>query len=293
MIKKLNAWIEAESISAWIYIMPAFLLLSIFWFYPTIRLFFDSFYEWNGITNRIYIGLENYKNLLADPAFWQTIKNTFIFILGTVPTGMALSLVLALLTQKYILGRWLFRTAFFTPVVTSLVAAGLIWVWLLNYDYGILNQMLVSLGLDKIPWLTSEKYAMVSVIVMTIWKDAGYNMIIFLAGLNSIDENLYEAARIDGANKWQQFKSITWPLLIPTTVFILITRIIFTFRTFEQVYAMTKGGPAGSTTVFVYYIYEKAFQNFELGYASAASILLLIIVLIFTVLQLKFLKVRY
>ena len=288
MIKKINEWIEAESISAWIYIMPAFLLLSVFWFYPTLRLFFDSFYEWNGITNRIYVGLENYKNLLADPAFWQTIKNTFIFIWGTVPTGMALSLVLALLTQKYILGRWFFRTAFFTPVVTSLVAAGLIWVWLLNYDYGILNQILLSLGLDKVPWLTSEKYAMVSVIIMTIWKDAGFNMIIFLAGLNSINENLYEAARIDGANKWQQFKSITWPLLIPTTVFILITRIIFTFRTFEQVYAMTKGGPAGSTTVFVYYIYEKAFQNFELGYASAAAILLLFIVLILTVLQLKF-----
>ncbi len=133
---------------------------------------------------------------------------------------------------------------------------------------------------------------MLSVIIMTIWKDAGFNMILFLAGLNNINKTLYEAASIDGASKWQMFWSITWPLLLPTTFFILITRIIFTFRTFEQIYTMTKGGPAGSTSVFVYYIYEKAFNNFELGYASAGAILLLVIVLLFTVIQFKLIKVK-
>jgi multiple sugar transport system permease protein len=174
--------------------------------------------------------------------------------------------------------------------VTSLVAAGLVFVWLLNYDFGVLNMMLEKLGLAKVPWLVDDKYAMLSVIIMTIWKDAGYNMILFLAGLNNISESYYEAARIDGAGSWKIFWKITWPLLMPTTFFILVVRIIFSFRTFEQIYAMTKGGPVGSTTVFVYYIYEKAFKYFEMGYASAAAIALLLIVLVLTYIQFKFVK---
>jgi multiple sugar transport system permease protein len=175
-------------------------------------------------------------------------------------------------------------------VVTSLVAAGLVFVWLLNYDFGVLNLMLEKLGLAKIPWLVDDKYAMFSVILMTIWKDAGYNMILFLAGLSTISESYYEAARIDGAGNWQMFWKITWPLLMPTTFFILVVRIIFSFRTFEQIYAMTKGGPVGSTNVFVYYIYEKAFKYFEIGYASAAAVVLLLVVLLFTYIQFKLVK---
>ena len=140
------------------------------------------------------------------------------------------------------------------------------------------------------PWLVDDKYAMFSVIVMTIWKDAGYNMILFLAGLNNISESYYEAARIDGAGSWQTFWKITWPLLMPTTFFILVVRIIFSFRAFEQIFAMTKGGPVGSTTVFVYYIYEKAFRYFEMGYASTAAIALLLIVLVLTYIQFKVVK---
>ena len=236
---------------------------------------------------RTFIGSQNYSQLITDEKFWQTIKNSFVFIVGSVPTGMAVSLVMALLIQKHMIGRCFFRTLFFLPVVTSLVAAGLVFVWLLNYDFGVLNLTLSKFGLAKLPWLVDGNYAMPSVILMTIWKDAGYNMILFLAGLNNISENYYEAARIDGANSWQTFWKVTWPLLMPTTFFILVVRIIFSFRTFEQIYAMTKGGPVGSTTVFIYYIYEKAFKYFELGYASAAAIVLLILVLILTYIQFK------
>ncbi|MGD9009334.1 MAG: sugar ABC transporter permease [Desulfobacteraceae bacterium] len=289
-MKTIQAWIDQEHISAWLYLAPALILLSIFIFYPTVRLLCDSFYSWDGMGERTFIGIQNYRMLIQDDEFWQTVKNSFVFIVGSVPTGMAISLAMALLIQKHLIGRDIFRTIFFAPVVTSLVAAGLVFVWLLNYDFGVLNMMLEKFGLAKIPWLVNDKYAMLSVIVMTIWKDAGYNMILFLAGLNNISESYYEAARIDGAGSWQMFWKITWPLLMPTTFFILVVRIIFSFRTFEQIYAMTKGGPVGSTTVFVYYIYEKAFKYFEIGYASAAAIALLLIVLVLTYIQFKVVK---
>jgi multiple sugar transport system permease protein len=289
-MKPIRAWIDQEPISAWLYIAPAFILLIFFVFFPTLRLIIDSFFEWDGMGTRRFIAFENYRLLFSDGEFWQTIKNSFVFIIGSVPTGMAISLVMALLIQKQVMGRGIFRTIFFAPVVTSLVAAGLIFVWLLNYDFGVLNLISDKLGLAKVPWLVDEKYAMLSVVLMTIWKDAGFNMILFLAGLNGISQTYYEAARIDGASRLQMFWKITWPLLMPTTFFILVVRIIFSFRTFEQIFAMTKGGPVGSTTVFVYYIYEKAFTYFEMGYASAATVLLLLIVLTLTFIQFKVVK---
>ena len=289
-MKTIQAWIDQEHISAWLYLAPALILLGIFVFYPTVRLICDSFYSWDGMGERTFVGFQNYRTLIEDEEFWQTVKNSFVFIVGSVPTGMAISLAMALLIQKHLMGRDIFRTIFFAPVVTSLVAAGLVFVWLLNYDFGVLNLMLEKIGMAKMPWLVDDKYAMFSVIVMTIWKDAGYNMILFLAGLNNISESYYEAARIDGAGSWQTFWKITWPLLMPTTFFILVVRIIFSFRAFEQIFAMTKGGPVGSTTVFVYYIYEKAFRYFEMGYASTAAIALLLIVLVLTYIQFKVVK---
>ncbi|NCD33994.1 MAG: sugar ABC transporter permease [Spartobacteria bacterium] len=291
-MKRLKAWLDKEGVSGWLYLAPAMILLGIFVVYPTVELIRNSFYDWDGMGEKYWIGVENYTALMEDSEFWQTVKNSFVFILGTVPTGMAISLGLALLLQRELKGRGIFRTIFFSPVVTSLVAAGLIWVWMLNYDYGIVNMMLQKTGMDKVPWLVSEKYAMLSVIVMTIWKDAGYNMVLFLAGLNSISDTYYEAAEIDGASPWQAFKGVTWPLLMPTTTFILVVRVIFSFRTFEQIFAMTKGGPTGSTTVFVYYIFEKAFQDFNVGYASAAAVMLLVLVLMLTGLQFLVMKTK-
>lgn len=289
-MKKLRELLEKEAVSAWLYLAPALILLGIFTFYPTIQLLINSFYEMDGMGTKIFMGMDNYKNLLSDEEFWNTVKNSFVFIGWSVPLSMLAGLLLALLINNDLKAKGLFRTIFFSPVVTSLVAAGLIWVWLLNNDYGIVNTLLTRMGFPAIPWLVDEKYAMKSVIMMTVWKDAGYNMILFLAGLNAINSSYYEAAEIDGATKWQQFKEITWPLLMPTTLFVLVIRTIFSFRTFEQIFAMTKGGPTGSTTVFVYYIYEKAFNNFELGYAAAAAMILLVIVLSLTFIQFKLSK---
>ncbi|MBN1468229.1 MAG: sugar ABC transporter permease [Fusobacteriaceae bacterium] len=289
-MKKIKEILEKESVSAYLYLAPALILLAIFTFYPTIQLLINSFYNMDGMGTKEFIGINNYKNLFIDEEFWATVKNSFIFIGWSVPLGMSVGLALALLINNDLKAKGVFRTIFFSPVVTSLVAAGLIWVWLLNKDYGIVNTLLVKIGGEKIPWLTDERFAMKSVIAMTIWKDAGYNMILFLAGLNGINSSYYEASEIDGANKWQQFKDITWPLLMPTTLFVLVIRTIFSFRTFEQIFAMTKGGPTGSTTVFVYYIYKKAFNSFELGYASAAAIILLVLVLLLTLIQFKITK---
>ncbi|MFW5860855.1 MAG: carbohydrate ABC transporter permease [Spirochaetota bacterium] len=281
---------QGSSRAAWLYLTPVLLLFAVFWFYPMFMLLHDSFFEWDAISQRVYLGLQNYRDLLSDTTFWNAVGNTFVFILGTVPVGMAIGLGLALMLHKDIPGRGAFRTTFFSPVATSRVAAGLIWVWLLNFDYGIMNILLMKMGVGKVPWLISDNYAMFSVMAMTVWKDAGYNMVLFLGGLYAIDRTYYEAAGIDGAGRWQQFRDVTWPLLLPTTMFVLITRVIFTFRAFEQIYAMTRGGPAGATTVFVYYIYEKAFQDFQLGYASAASVIMLITVLAYTFLLIKLVR---
>ena len=289
-MKKFKEFLEKESVSAWLYLAPALILLAIFTLYPTIQLLINSFYRMDGMGTKVFLGLDNYKNILVDEEFWNTVKNSFVFIGWSVPLGMIAGLALALLINNDLKGKGIFRTIFFSPVVTSLVAAGLIWVWLLNKDYGIVNTVLTRMGFSGIPWLVDTRYAMKSVIIMTVWKDAGYNMILFLAGLNAINSSYYEAAEIDGATKWQQFKEITWPLLMPTTLFVLVIRTIFSFRTFEQIFAMTKGGPVGSTTVFVYYIYRKAFNSFELGYASAAAIILLLIVLALTFIQFKLSK---
>ncbi len=278
----------------WLYLLPALILLAIFGFYPIIRLIINSFFEWDGILEvQKWVGISNYADLLRDSEFWESVGNSFIFLLGTVPIGIAISLGLALLLRKNFTGNKIFRAIFFSPVITSLVAAGITWVWIFNND-GIINLLLEKLNLDKINWQTNGSSAMLSVIIMTIWKDVGYSMIIFLGGLSTISKKYYEAAELDGASSWQKFRFITWPLLLPTTFFILITRIIFSFRAFEQIYAMTRGGPINATTTMIYFAWDRAFGSYsQIGYASAAAVFLLVLVLIITVLHLKFAKTPY
>lgn len=226
--------------------------------------------------------------MLQDKELGQTLLNTFIFTIGSVPTSIGLALLLAVLLDQEIKGRGIFRTIFFTPVITSFVAAGLVFVWMLNTDDGFVNHVLAWFGINPINWLQSSPWAMISVILMTIWKNAGYFMVIFLAGLQSIPHMYYEAASLEGAGSgWKGFRYITWPLLKPTTLFVTVICLIFTFRTFEQVFVMTKGGPLGTTKVLVYYIYEQAFKLFHMGYAAALSMILLVLVLILTLVQFK------
>lgn len=287
------SWRGHESARAYLFILPFFFFLSLFWLYPVAMLVLDSLHKWDGMSpDRLFVGLDNYSDLLVDEDFLQSLGNSFLFIAGSVPLGIALSLGLALLLRKKIAGLGFFRTAFFLPVATSLVATGLIWQWFLNDNFGVLNGVLGAWGAGKIPWLTSTTFSMISVILMTLWKDAGYFMIIFLVGLHSIDESYYEAAKIDGASRGVIFRQITWPLLMPITFLVLVTKIIFSFRAFEQIYALTKGGPVGSTKVFVYYIWEEAFKLGKVGYAAAAALILLLVVLVITGLQFKFIRRR-
>jgi multiple sugar transport system permease protein len=278
-----------DNFSAYLFLLPACLLLGVFVLWPMLQLIFVSLNEWNILKDEMsFTGLKNYRAALTDEGFWQALGNTFVFVAVTVPVGMAISLALALLLNEKIKGAGLFRTAVFTPFVTSTVAAGVIFVWLLDYDRGLVNAALDAVGIGRINFLQSERWAMWAVVLMTLWKQAGYNMILFLAGLQAIPPMYYEAAMIDGARRgWQTFRHITWPLLAPTTFFVLVISVIFAFRSFEQMFVMTRGGPVGSTTTLVYYIFDRAFKYGNMGQAAAVSTLMVLIVLLITWVQFR------
>ncbi len=278
-----------ETRTAYLFLLPACLLLGVFVLYPLLQLIWVSLNEWNILKDQMtFVGLKNYQAILKEDGFRQALVNTLVYVGVTVPVGMAISLGLALLLNDKVKGVGFFRTAVFTPFVTSTVAAGVIFIWLMDYDRGLVNAALSAVGIGRINFLQSDKWAMPAVIVMTVWKQAGYNMILFLAGLQGIPEMYYEAASLDGAKKgWPTFRHITWPLLWPTTFFVLVISIIFAFRSFEQMFVMTRGGPVGATTTLVYYIFDKAFKFGNMGHAAAVSTLMVMIVLLITWLQFR------
>ncbi|MCP9495764.1 MAG: sugar ABC transporter permease [Pyrinomonadaceae bacterium MAG19_C2-C3] len=278
-----------DSRTAYMFLFPAIALLGAFVLYPLVQLLWMSVHDWDILRGDArFVGTANYQAILSDEAFWQSLLNTFIYVAATVPLGVVLSLALALLLNKKLRGVGFLRTAIFTPVVTSTVAAGIIFVWLMDYDTGLLNAFLGVFGIAPINWLQSERWAMPAVVLMTLWKQAGYNMVLFLAGLQAIPDDVYEAAAVDGANTgWQVFRHITLPLLAPTTFFVTIISVIYAFRAFEQMYAMTRGGPVGSTTTLVYYIFDKAFKYGNMGQAAVVATLMVVIVLCVTALQFR------
>jgi ABC-type sugar transport system permease subunit len=281
--------VHTKTWSAYLFILPAALLLGLFVLYPIVRLFGVSLHDWNILNDEMhFVGVSNYRAVLAEPDFWHALVNTLVYAAATVPSGMALALGLALLLDERVRGLSFFRTAIFTPVVTSTVATGIVFVWLMDFDQGPINGALCYFGVEPINWLQGPRWAMVSVIVMTLWKQTGYNMVLFMAGLQAIPDLYYEAASIDGAKRgWQTFRHITWPLLWPTTAFVLVISTIYAFRSFEQMYVMTRGGPVGSTTTLVYYIFDKAFKFGNMGQAAAVSVIMMLIVLGITVLQFR------
>lgn len=272
-------------------LLPSLLIIGVFVLYPIFYSLFLSFHEWSILSpEKPFVGLDNYIKMFQTDDFWLTLLNTAVYTLGVVPFGAAASLGLALLLNRKLVLSGFFRTTYFLPVITSTVAIAIVWLWLYDDNNGLFNMVLRRFGLSGIPWLVSSKYALLSVIIMTIWKNAGYHMIILLAGLQSIPDTFYEAADIDGASSWQKFRYITWPNIIPAMLFVLITNTIFTFQAFGQIYTMTGGGPSKSTSVIVYYLYQRAFEAREMGYASAVSWVIFIILFILTVLQLKIAK---
>lgn len=255
---------------------------------PVFASFMLSFCQWDILSPAKFAGISNFTKLLTDPLFWKYFYNTIFFMLG-IPVGMAVSLGLALLIALPLKGITFFRTVYFLPVISSMVAIALLWRWIYHPDFGLLNSFLRSLGIiDPPQWLSSTTWAKPAIMIMGIWQGAGYNMLLYLAALQGIPKTYYEAAEIDGASKPQQFVNITWPLLSPTNFFIIIMSIIGGFQTFGSIYVMTGGGPAGSTTTIVYYIFNNAFVWSNMGYAAAISWFLFAIIFIATLLQWRY-----
>lgn len=257
----------------------------LFMLIPVIMTFVFSFTRYDIITAPEFIGLGNYIEMVNDPIIHQVTKNTVLYSLMVVPIGMCLSLLLAVLLDQKIKLKRFFRAAYFIPAITSMVVVAIVWQWIYNPEFGILNWVLSFLGLEGRKWLLDPVTALPALAIVGIWKNAGYNMIIFLSGLQGISNSYYEASMLDGASKWQQFKSITVPLLMPTTFFVFVTSVISSFQVFDQVMLMTNGGPGRATSVLAHYLYQNAFKYFKMGYACAIAVLLFAIIMILTVIN--------
>lgn len=282
-----RSWLDNDAIAAWIFLAPALLLLGIFLLWPIAYLFYLSFTAGSFTsTGTSWVGFRNYLRLLLNPDFWQVLANTAYFTIATVIPSLIIPLGLAVLLNRAFALRGLLRSAYFLPSITSLVAAGLGFRWLFQTE-GPVNALLSLIGISPTAWLGSTTWAMPILILLSIWKQLGFNMVVFLAGLQTIPTSRYEAAELDGANAWQQFWYITLPGLRPTVVFAIVTTVIFTLRSFEQVYVVTGGGPLNSTNILVYYIYQEAFAQFDFGYAAAAATMLLAVTLLLVYLQLQ------
>jgi multiple sugar transport system permease protein len=281
--------------AGYVYLLPAFTIIAMFHVFPIGFAFIMSLYK-TGIRDyfREFIGLANYKVVLSDEAFWSSIVHTVYYVVGTVPVSIFLSLFIAILLNQRIKGQEIYRVIYFVPVVTSVVAISLVWKYIYMVD-GVFNKMLSFVGIAGPDWLGTTTWAMPAVIIMSIWKGLGYNVVIFLAGLQNVPMSLYDAAKIDGANRWQQFWNVTWPMISPTTFFVLIMATISSFQVFAQVFIMTGGGPLKSTTVVLYELYEKAYGQHKMGEASAIAFIIFTIIIFFTILQKKFVgkKVHY
>ncbi|MFH0988802.1 MAG: extracellular solute-binding protein [bacterium] len=269
------------------FLAPSLFHLSVFLFTPILFSAYLSFHRWDIVVpEKPFVGLDNFSELFHDPMFWNALKNTLLFSLN-VPLGMVISLSVALLMNQKIKGLSALRTLYFLPSVTSFVAIALVWMWIYHPTFGIANFLLSLFGLGPLQWLNSTNTAMVSIIIFSVWLGLGYQMIIFLAGLQGIPEELLDASKIDGASTWGRFWRITFPLLRPTTFFILVTSLISSFQVFTSIYVMTGGGPVRSTDVLVYHIYQSAWEQLRMGYASAMSWILFIIIMVMTWIQFK------
>lgn len=268
---------------------PTLIITAVFTFFPVFYSLYLSFHRWNILKpEKPFVGLDNYAAMFNNSEFWLAMQHTFVYMIGVVLLETPLALLLGLALMRKMRGIAFYRTAYFIPAVSSTVAIAVVWTWLFNQQYGLINQGLSLLKLPSPGWLIDPNWAMMAIIIMGIWKNLGYHMIIFLAGLQDIPETFYEQASIDGGNAWQKFWNITWPLLRPTTGFVLITNVIFSFQVFGQIYVMTRGGPMRATTVIVYYLYQRAFEFREMGYASAVAWVVFIIILVLTLIQFRF-----
>ena len=275
-------------VEPYLYLMPTLVGLLLFSAGAVAASFLISFTEWDIITPPRWIGFDNYAGLWHSDFFWEVLRHTLEFVLLAVPASVLASLALALLVNTSLRGITLFRTAYFLPVVSSMIAVALVWSWMFNPRYGLLNTILGLLfGIQGPAWLDDTSWALPAMVIVTVWKGLGYSMVIFLAGLQNIPADVYHAARLDGAGAWRRFRHITLPLLSPTTFFVLVITLINAFQVFEQTYVLTKGGPANSTVTLSYYVYQNAFQFFHMGNAAAVSYVLFALLFGVTLLQFR------
>ena len=286
------------STAAWFFLAPALALIGVFFFLPVAAALVLSVTDFDlyGIanpSNTRFIGLANYVRLLHTPDFWSALKNTFYFAFIGGPLTIAVALGAALLlSSKLVRFKGFFRTVYFIPFVTTLVAVAIVWRYLYHTRYGLFNYGLSHLGIGPIDWLGDPHWAMPAIILMAVWKGFGYNMLIFIAGLQAIPEELYDAAEIDGAGPFRRFFSITLPMLAPTLVFVAVITMIGYFQLFAEPYVMTQGGPLRSTTSVVLLMYEEGFRWWRMGYAASIAFVLFIVILLATLVQFRLQKDR-
>ena len=285
-MKKYNV---RDNLTAYSFLTPALILMGLFLILPAVMAIYYAFTDYYLLTpgEKAFVGLENFIQLFSDPIFLQSMKNIGIFVLCVIPIQVGAALGLALLINKNRKGNLFFKIAYFAPVVLSLVVISVLWLYLLNPSEGLINILLAKVGIEPQPFLTSPDQALYTIVFVSAWQGAGYQMLIFLAGLQNIPSSVYEASKIDGANKWQNFIHITLPLLKPTTLLIMITTFIAAFKLIIQPMVMTQGGPMNSTMTPVYYIYQSGFSDRLIGYASAMTVVFGIVIGIVTLIQSK------
>ena len=293
-IDRVLPWRRRNLIIAFLFILPALINFTLFRYLPIFAAARASLYQYSLLGGfRDFIAIDHYLRLLEDPVFWQAMRVTAMFVIVKVPLEVSLALFLAMFLQRETFGTGVVRSAIMAPLVTSIIVVSIIWAMMYHSEQGLFQSMLNSLGIPKQQILSHEDRALPALTLMMLWKDVGLSMLILMAGLKGIPGVYYEAAFVDGANKWQLFRNVTIPLLRPVLMFVIVTRTVFSFQLFVPVYQMTKGGPLNSTKVIVYYIYQQGFLFQDMGYASALAMLTLIILLIVSMGQMRLLNTDY
>jgi sn-glycerol 3-phosphate transport system permease protein len=278
---------------AWLMLLPAMALLVLFTHYPAVANLWHSFHSTpRGAHPAVFIGLDNYRNLVDDPIFWKAFTNNLIYAAGTIPLSIALSLLMAVWVNGRIAGKGFLRLAYFTPTVLPMIAVANIWLFFYTPEYGLVEQISKGLGFASHNWLGSQSTALGCLMVVTIWKEAGFFMIFYLAALQSMSPHLAEAAAIEGASRWYYFRRVTLPLLMPVTLFVLVNAVINAFRLVDHIVVMTRGGPDNATSLLLYYIYEIGFRFWDSSYAAALTMVLLVMLGLAALAQFAFLERR-
>ncbi|MCD7822763.1 MAG: sugar ABC transporter permease [Oscillospiraceae bacterium] len=273
-----------------LYLLPSIIILCVFTIYPLIKTFVMSFMEDYNLVNDTYtaINLENYKELFSDATFLAALKNTGIYVIFVVPISVILSLIIAVFINDVVRGKAIFQTLYFLPYVTSVIAIGLVWRWMFNSNYGLINSILNLFGIDSIGWLNETKYAMPALIIFSVWKSLAFNILIFLSGLQTIPQDIYRAARVDSTPKMRVFFRLTVPQMKPIIVYAFMMGFISAFKVYNEVYSLfggTRAGPANSAITVVYYIYAKFYNSYRYGIAAAAAVVLFVIIFVFTMIE--------